>query len=792
MVDDATLEILYKKIKTKNIVLFVGDDAHSPLLPTMAQLADELIDEFRLPGLPRGTSSFSHVAQVVDQRRGYMDLLDHIRGRIKTAPDDSEIKPGRLHELIRDLGFQRIITTGFDDLIFKAYGNQVKQILRFVPDTGMAWDPENNEDDQTVLIAWYGHFLHPKKLVITTKDHYQFRQDFKKRSGEIENWFKRFPFLFIGCNFGDRNFDALDMYIYDLYQTYPDARQRMQYIAHSTANSSYAISWSERITIINEDPETLLEKIYNLGNPPAGYISPTPVPPPPSPPPSTSPGIPTPNRPIYVRPPDTVIWPTEDRKPPRALTRSPFKTLWSYTEEDGDIFFGRGSFINKVMAQLESRPVVVLAGEHNVGMTSVLRAGVFYHVLNQAPKRYQPFYINCQGGGHPMPSVKKAIQEGLPVMWSAIDQQFDWRKRNLEKLQALVETDSLVDPFPDLLDSLTTCVHATFGQAVKPLLLFDHFHEVLATLDKNSSTDFLERLYRIISLESGRAAKIVLAIQGSDPHAAFRQWWRVLDRVGQGFLESILRYRVHLLHLEMDDARSVMEEQARVGGFSYETSAIDLLLEDLGKNERVISASDLQVACSMLYTHVVWDEQRTEITAEDYEWWRKQPPPDDEFVVSLEESDATPDQEDIIFLPTSAQDVDEEFEAMDSIQLSLEVIQSRWEEVLDEVAELDAERAEELSDYGQPLDYDGARRTLVVQMQMPRAVYIDWLTDGHRDDSLSVLSIGLLKAFGSGIKVQFTSEDEGSTLPSAGIVADEVAPLMQIVEDDDDIIFLGS
>lgn len=67
---------------------------------------------------------------------------------------------------------------------------------------------------------------------------------------------------------------------------------------------------------------------------------------------------------------------------------SPYRGLTPYTEADAPYFFGRAAEIATTAANLEVARLTIFYGPSGVGKSSVLRAGVFNHLLHQAQAAY--------------------------------------------------------------------------------------------------------------------------------------------------------------------------------------------------------------------------------------------------------------------------------------------------------------------------------------------------------------------------------------------------------------------
>src|ERR671938_63686 len=68
----------------------------------------------------------------------------------------------------------------------------------------------------------------------------------------------------------------------------------------------------------------------------------------------------------------------------RPILTSPYKGLMPYSEEDAPFFFGREQKQEIITANLMASRLTLLYGPSGVGKSSVLRAGVAYHLQQQA------------------------------------------------------------------------------------------------------------------------------------------------------------------------------------------------------------------------------------------------------------------------------------------------------------------------------------------------------------------------------------------------------------------------
>ena len=73
------------------------------------------------------------------------------------------------------------------------------------------------------------------------------------------------------------------------------------------------------------------------------------------------------------------------------LLKTPYRGLIPYSEEDAPFFFGREKDRNIIIANLRGSSLTVLYGSSGVGKSSVLRAGVAYHLQQEAKQNLKDY-----------------------------------------------------------------------------------------------------------------------------------------------------------------------------------------------------------------------------------------------------------------------------------------------------------------------------------------------------------------------------------------------------------------
>ena len=71
--------------------------------------------------------------------------------------------------------------------------------------------------------------------------------------------------------------------------------------------------------------------------------------------------------------------------------KTPYKDLMPYSEEDAQLFFGREKDWKNIVSNLKGSPLTVLYGSSGVGKSSVLRAGVAYHLRQEAKQNLNDY-----------------------------------------------------------------------------------------------------------------------------------------------------------------------------------------------------------------------------------------------------------------------------------------------------------------------------------------------------------------------------------------------------------------
>ncbi len=161
---------------------------------------------------------------------------------------------------------------------------------------------------------------------------------------------------------------------------------------------------------------------------------------------------------------------TQKRTQP-VLAGNPYKGLAAFTESEQDVkrFFGRGESIEKVLALIESRKLVVISGASGTGKSSLIKAGIF----PELKRRGYEIFENFRPGDYPLITLDRAItnmqsKTSQKLRYLLLIDQYEElitrakREEDAElfkqKLLALIETPNTILPNFSTTQSLTIVI----------------------------------------------------------------------------------------------------------------------------------------------------------------------------------------------------------------------------------------------------------------------------------------------------------------------------------------------
>jgi hypothetical protein len=234
------------------------------------------------------------------------------------------------------------------------------------------------------------------------------------------------------------------------------------------------------------------------------------------------------------------VWPprpaaVRDREARRERT-SPFKGLVPYSVSDADYFFGRATWRDLVIDNLLAYRVAVFYGASGIGKSSVLSAGVQYHLLNQARANYE--------------------LDGTPDLVAAV--YTGWgrdRERPLAGIEAALR-EAVAEVAPALAENPPTGtlpdILAGWSERIggRVLLIFDQFEEYFVYEgQQRPGSDFTDELVSALNRRELEANFLISLREDS-----LAKLDRLEDRV-PGLLDHLIR----LEHLDSEGAKEAIE-----------------------------------------------------------------------------------------------------------------------------------------------------------------------------------------------------------------------------------------
>jgi WD40 repeat protein len=222
------------------------------------------------------------------------------------------------------------------------------------------------------------------------------------------------------------------------------------------------------------------------------------------------------------------------------LPETPYKGLTPYTEDDAQFFFGREAEEKIINANLMASRLTVLYGPSGVGKSSVLRAGVAYHLRRTATKPQRQgqtpefaVVVFSSWRDNPLLGLSQSIQDALSGL--SVSLPFD----------ALSASQNLAES----LKQLTVRDPAQPRPTIDLLIILDQFEEYFLYHDKKMGEDaFAEQFARIIN-DPQMGVNFLISIRDD----ALSK----LDNF-KGRVQNLFGNRLSIRHLDVEAARAAI------------------------------------------------------------------------------------------------------------------------------------------------------------------------------------------------------------------------------------------
>ncbi|MCA9874327.1 MAG: SUMF1/EgtB/PvdO family nonheme iron enzyme [Anaerolineales bacterium] len=351
---------LLENVAAGRCVLFLGaDDRYQttgwPGLPTRRQLADALAANYSWvrPHQTLPQAAADYFSKRPHDRHG---LIRFLREQL-----DATRQPGPIHDLLLELGFDAIVTNGYDDLLFQAFKTQ-RRVLQVIGDVETAYAGGKEE---AILIHLVGVINQPDSLVLTKKDQRLVTINLSKKLEAVRGWCSLRPLLFIGWD----PEDELLGHIYTAATAALREHKQRNYLVWPDPTPQIVAEWAqENVAIIDAQPLLFLQALQQA----------------------------------VVR--EQRLKGVTRRGKEMLVGKLPYKYLNYYDPEDADIFYGREVEAPLVYRKTLNHSLLVLFGQSGVGKTSLLRAGVVPLLLADG---YE--FVYARALGDPLAAIRQAV-----------------------------------------------------------------------------------------------------------------------------------------------------------------------------------------------------------------------------------------------------------------------------------------------------------------------------------------------------------------------------------------------
>lgn len=264
----------------------------------------------------------------------------------------------------------------------------------------------------------------------------------------------------------------------------------------------------------------------------------------------------------------------------------PYRGLSAFREEDAQFFFGRDSFVDKLLAAVQENPFVAVFGLSGSGKSSIVFAGLI-------PKLRQKgdwLIWDCRPGNHPLYGLSKHLSRFLNPRWENISHST--QRRDTQKLAAILrnDTNALRGKVAEILQNNPPTSHI--------LVVIDQFEELYTNTPENQRQPCIDSL-----LAATHATTTPLN-------------FTIVITIRDDFLRQALAYRplvdalqnsdVKLGPMERHELQEAIEKPAKIQGVEIEECLTERLLDAVGNEPGLLPC--LEFALTQL-----WDKQKNRI-----------------------------------------------------------------------------------------------------------------------------------------------------------------------------------
>ena len=288
------------------------------------------------------------------------------------------------------------------------------------------------------------------------------------------------------------------------------------------------------------------------------------------------------------------------------LYKNPYKGLYTYTEKDSDIFYGRDDAIDKLRRLVYYNKLVTLYGKSGLGKSSLLQAGLFPLLRKN---NFIPIYLRLKN------FVK---EESKPLAQYIVEEVF-------KEVGKTCEINKNIGDCSDEQVLKELFFGREFvnkdGTKIFPLIVLDQFEDML--IDYPFETSFLMRQLQIL-LDNNRITpdnyfpendfRFILVIREDD-------FFRLEDCIDTHRLTKLKETRFRLKNLNEAEAHNIILEPGKeIFTESDKQQIANKIVEKVKKNDEnsELNTAILSLICDQLF-HQIYIAKGRKISLDDVE-----------------------------------------------------------------------------------------------------------------------------------------------------------------------------
>ncbi|NJO31540.1 MAG: myosin kinase [Richelia sp. SL_2_1] len=240
------------------------------------------------------------------------------------------------------------------------------------------------------------------------------------------------------------------------------------------------------------------------------------------------------------------------------VTRSPYRGLMAFREEDTDNFFGREAFVEQLLIDVNRKALVAVIGASGSGKSSVVFAGLIPQLRRDENRQWQ--IISFRPGKNPFESLAVALMGSGEIV----------ENRRYQELELEVELKRDIS-------ALARIIADMFGDGSRVLLVVDQFEEIYTLCSNLKERQiFIDGLLNIC-VDEQFSTTVVMTLRADFLGKAMS--YQPLGKALQDFPPSLL---VPMSRAELESA--IIQPAARYS-VELEEGLVDKLIDDVGAGE---------------------------------------------------------------------------------------------------------------------------------------------------------------------------------------------------------------